>query len=82
MSDPVKIDPADFWRLKAKGEETRRVKLEAMAEAQARIAAAMKAQQAVFDELAEKYGLDRSQGYGFDETTCALVATTDGRMAS
>ncbi|MCR4340639.1 MAG: hypothetical protein NUW01_12230 [Gemmatimonadaceae bacterium] len=49
---PIALEPADFWLLKARSEETQRVLLEA----QRAVEAAQGKQQAAWAELAKKYG--------------------------
>lgn len=76
MSEPIALDPADYWRLIAMQERARAAKAEADV---AQLRGLLRAQAeggkagAVFDELAKKYSLDATTSYQADDATCTMT---------
>ena len=69
---PIVLERADFFELLAA------LRLHEVQRIEAQIAQRTADQsgqrgQALFQALAQKYGFDPSQSFGFDEATCALI---------
>jgi hypothetical protein len=72
--EPIRLEEAEFWKLRARAEEAARMLLEASATPQAveAVKAGRLATEAL-DALATKYGFDAALNLTFEESTFSLV---------